>query len=92
LTDSAIRELFDRLRPGLSPQRRKLATPQPLRHACAYELQGRASPDVIMAQMRHRSTRSLDPYRASALAFADQLLPAIGASVHEMMTRVGVGS
>jgi hypothetical protein len=44
-----------------------------------------------MAQMRHRSTRSLDPYRASALAFADLLLPAVGASVHEMMARVGLG-
>jgi integrase len=91
LTDSAIRELFDRLRPALSPQWRKQATPHTLRHACAYELQGRVSPDVIMAQMRHRSTRSLDPYRASALAFADQLLPAIGASVHDMMIRVGLG-
>jgi integrase len=90
LTDSAIRELFDRLRPALS-QWRKRATPHTLRHACAYELQGRVSPDVIMAQMRHRSTRSLDPYRASALAFADQLLPAVGASVHELMTRVGLG-
>jgi integrase len=92
LTDSAIRELFDRLRPAVSPQWRKQATPHTLRHACAYELQGRVSPDVIMAQMRHRSTRSLDPYRASALAFGDQLLPAIGASVNEMMTRVGLGS
>jgi integrase len=91
LTDFAIRELFDRLRPALSAQWRKQATPHTLRHACAYELQGCVSPDVIMAQMRHRSTRSLDPYRASALAFADQLLPAIGASVHEMMTRVGLG-
>jgi hypothetical protein len=30
-----------------------------------------------MAQLRHRSTRSLDPYRVSALAFADQLLPSL---------------
>jgi integrase len=91
LTDSAIRELFDRLRPALSPQWRRQATPHTLRHACAYELQGRVSPDAIMAQMRHRSTRSLDPYRASALVFADQLLPTVGASVREMMTRVGLG-
>lgn len=52
LTDSVIRELFDRLRPALSRQWRKQATPHTLRHACAYELQGRVSPDVIMAQMR----------------------------------------
>jgi hypothetical protein len=62
-----------------------------LRHACAYQLQGRVSPDVIMAQMRHRSTRSLDPYRASALAFADQLLPAFSGSIQELMVRVGLG-
>ena len=91
ITSSVIRELFDRLRPALSPQWRKQATPHTLRHACAYELQGRVSPDVIMAQMRHRSTRSLDPYRASAVAFADQLLPAITSSVQEMMARVGLG-
>src|ERR1051326_1295081 len=47
ITESAIREIFDRLRPGLSPQWRKRATPHTLRHACAYELQGRVSPDVI---------------------------------------------
>jgi integrase len=91
VTDSAIREIFDRLRPALSPRWSKQATPHTLRHACAYELQGRVSPDVIMAQMRHRVTRSLDPYRASALVFADQLLPAVSGSVREMMVRVGLG-
>ena len=90
ITNSAIRELFDRLRPALSPQWRKQATPHTLRHACAYELQGRVSPDVIMSQMRHRSTRSLDPYRASALAFADQLLAAVSSSLREMLVRVGL--
>ena len=69
----------------------KRATPHTLRHACAYQLQGRVSSDVIMAQMRHRSTRSLDPYRASALAFADQLLPAFSDSVRELMVKVGLG-
>jgi hypothetical protein len=68
------------------------ATPHTLRHACAYELQGRVSPDVIMAQMRHRSTRSLDPYRGSALAFVDELLTAVSAAVQEMMARVGLGA
>jgi integrase len=91
ITDSVIREIFDRLRPALSPRWSKQATPHTLRHACAYQLQGRVSPDVIMAQMRHRSTRSLDPYRASALAFADQLLPAFSGSVQELMRGVGLG-
>ncbi|MBV9598092.1 MAG: site-specific integrase [Chloroflexi bacterium] len=91
ITDSVIREIFDRLRPALGPRWSKQATPHTLRHACAYQLQGRVSPDVIMAQMRHRTTRSLDPYRASALAFADQLLPAFSNSVRELMVRVGLG-
>jgi integrase len=91
ITDSVIREIFERLRPALSPRWRKQATPHTLRHACAYQLQGRVSSDVIMAQMRHRSTRSLDPYRASALAFADQLLPAFSDSVRALMVRVGLG-
>jgi integrase len=91
ITDSVIREIFERLRPALSPRWSKQATPHTLRHACAYQLQGRVSSDVIMAQMRHRSTRSLDPYRASALAFADQLLPAFSGSVQELMVRVGLG-
>ncbi len=91
ITDSVIREIFERLRPALSPRWSKLATPHTLRHACAYQLQGRVSADVIMAQMRHRSTRSLDPYRASALAFADQLLPTFSGSVQELMVRVGLG-
>ena len=91
ISDSAIREIFDLLRPGLSAKWSKQATPYTLRHASAYELQGRVSPDVIMAQMRHRSSRSLDPYRASALAFADQLLSAVSGSVRELMARVGFG-
>jgi integrase len=91
ITDSAIREIFDRLRPALSPRWSKQATPHTLRHACAYQLQGSVSPDVIMAQMRHRSTRSLDPYRASALAFADQLLPLVSGSIRELMVSVGLG-
>jgi integrase len=91
ITDSVIREIFARLRPALSPRWSKQATPHTLRHACAYQLQGRVSSDVIMAQMRHRSTRSLDPYRASALAFADQLLPAFSDSVRELMVKVGLG-
>jgi integrase len=91
ITDSVIREIFDRLRPALGPRWSKQATPHTLRHASAYQLQGRVSADVIMAQMRHRSRRSLDPYRASALAFADQLLPAFSGSVQELMVRVGLG-
>jgi len=91
ITDSVIREIFDRLRPALSPRWSKQAAPHTLRHACAYQLEGRVSPDVIMAQMRHRSTRSLDAYRASALVFADQLLPALSGSVREIMVRVGLG-
>jgi len=91
ITDSVIREIFERLRPALSPRWSKQATPHTLRHACAYQLQGRVSSDVIMAQMRHRSTRSLDPYRDSALAFAEQLLPAFSDSVRALMVRVGLG-
>jgi integrase len=92
ISDSVIRDIFDQLRPALSPRWSKQGTPHSLRHACAYQLQGRVSPDVIMAQMRHRSTRSLDPYRASALAFADQLLPTFSGSVKELMIRVGLGA
>ena len=61
ITDSVIREIIDRLRPALSPRWSKKATPHTLRHACAYQLQGRVSHDVIMTQMQHLSTRSLDP-------------------------------
>lgn len=43
ITDSGIREIFDRLRPALSSQWRKKAAPHTLRQACAYELQRRVS-------------------------------------------------
>lgn len=73
ISDQSVRQLIDRLRPALDPPWRDRLHPHLLRHSFAHELQRLVGMFAASANLRHRSLRSIDPYRGDVHQWADQL-------------------
>lgn len=73
ISDQSVRVLIDRLRPALDPPWRENLHPHLLRHSFAHELERLVGPFAASANLRHRSLRSIDPYRGDVHQWADQL-------------------
>lgn len=89
ISDETVRGLIDRLRPALDPPWNRLLHPHALRHAFAHELQRVAGPFAASTNLRHRSLRSMDPYRGSVTQWAESLRQ-IDAAALDLLVGSGV--
>lgn len=89
ISAQSVRKVLDALRPAVDEPWRRRLRPHLLRHAWAYDLQCAAGPMALTANMRHRSVRSSDPYRAGAELFAEELV-AVGNAVTAQLTAAGL--
>lgn len=69
----SVRKVIDVLRPAPSPGWRDRFSAHTLRHAFGYDLQVAGGEYGVLVNMRHRSYRSGDPYRAGVEQFVEEL-------------------
>ena len=90
LSASSVRAVISTLRTTLDAPWNTTLTPHMLRHAFGYDLQKHAGAAAVVANMRHASSRSSEPYAAGPELFVDELLPKGNAAIERLLAQAGL--
>ncbi len=90
LSASSVRAVISTLRRSLDPPWNTTLTPHMLRHAFGYDLQKYGGSAAVVANMRHASSRSSEPYAAGPEQFADEVLLKGNAAIERLLVQAGM--
>lgn len=89
ITPQSVNKMINTLREYLDPPWNSILTPHMLRHSFGYQLQKLAGPSSLIANMRHSSINSNEPYSAGIENFMDEVLYPINDEIERMLEQAG---
>jgi integrase len=90
ITPQTVNKMIKTLSEDLDPPWNKILTPHMLRHSFGYQLQKLAGPASLIANMRHLSINSNEPYSAGVENFMDELLHPVNDEIETMLDQAGL--